>query len=169
MAKDLGLEVAFDLDSHSKGGYGGYLQSACTVGNSLASFNKLKKADNLFFAIYDVSDGTDVGRGTPIALRVSFASADASTSASSPLSVTTLTFSTFHSRGSRNTPAFASGPSWYAQAQSEAGTDKATKYELVNTGHFFFTLELDVQYNEPGQSGPTTKTFGQDPRMDVDT
>jgi hypothetical protein len=169
MANDLGLEFAFDLDSHAKGRYEGYLESACTSGKKLASINKLKKADTIFFAIYDESDDADIGRGTPVELRITFASADASTSANSPLSVTSLTFTTFYSRGSKDSPQYKDGPSWYAQAPGDEKNDRPTTYELVNPGHFFFTAELDVQYQEPGAATTTKKTFGQDPRMDVDT
>jgi hypothetical protein len=167
MAKDLGLELAFDLDSAGKGGYDGFLDLACTVGDKLASIHKLKKADKIFFAIYDESDAANVGRGTPTELRVTFASAANGQNGASPLAVTSLTLSTFQSRGSKGSPEYKNAPSWYAQGSRETDAGKPTTFELVNPGHFFITVELDVEFEDKGATA--RKTFGQDPRMDVDT
>ena len=104
---------------------------------------------------------------------MTFAKADDSSPADSPFSSSTLTFTTFHNRGTRGSSEFGSRPSWYAQSESDNeknGNDKPTTFDFVNIGNFFVTVALDVDFPDPANPGGTiSKTFGQDPRMDVDT
>lgn len=171
MAHDYSIELGFDFDSNQKDpSYDGFLELACAEGNSLASLDQLKKDGGLTFVVYDVSEGTNAGTGTPQSLAVTFAQADASSPASSPFATTTLSFTTFHDRGTKGSAEYGNRPSWYAQSGSQIGTDKGTTLPFVNTGNFFVTVALTVAFTDPNNpSTPITKTFGQDPRMDVDT
>jgi hypothetical protein len=170
MSKNYVLELGFDRDSNSKDNYAGFLELSCADGDKLSSLDKLKKDDTISLAIYDTSEGGNSGTGTPAALRVTFASADGMTTGSSPLSTNTLTFSRFHDRGRRESPEYGRLPSWYAQTADQTD-DKPATFALVNAGHFFLTVALDVQFQSTDASGTTTttKTFGQDPRMDIGT
>lgn len=178
MAHDYSIELGFDYDSEKKDeDYDGFLEMACAEGDKLSSLDQLKKDGSLAFVVYDVSEAPHAGTGTPTSLTVTFAKADESSTASSPFSSGTLTFTTFHNRGTRGSSEFGSRPSWYAQSSNDDDpntkdddSDKPTKFTFENTGNFFVTVALDVDFPDPANPGSTiTKTFGQDPRMDVDT
>ena len=180
MAHDYSIELGFDYDSKQKDSdYDGFLEMACADGDKLSSLDQLKKDGNLTFVVYDVSEAPHAGTGTPTSLTVTFAKADDSSPADSPFSSSTLSFTTFHDRGTRGSSEFGSRPSWYAQSDpdpdndgnaNDSDNDKPTKIDFVNTGNFFVTVALDVDFPDPANPGSTiTKTFGQDPRMDVDT
>jgi hypothetical protein len=180
VAHDYSIELGFDYDSKQKDSdYDGFLEMACADGDKLSSLDQLKKDGNLTFVVYDVSEAPHAGTGTPTSLTVTFAKADDSSPADSPFSSSTLSFTTFHDRGTRGSSEFGSRPSWYAQSDpdpdndgnaNDNDNDKPTKIDFVNTGNFFVTVALDVDFPDPANPGSTiTKTFGQDPRMDVDT
>src|SRR5512145_849334 len=85
MAHDYSIDLGFDLDSNSKDpAYAGFLELSCEEGGSLSSLDKLKKDGTLTFAVYDTSEGSNSGRGTPTSLTVTFAAADQSSPATSP-------------------------------------------------------------------------------------
>lgn len=171
MAHDYSIELGFDFDSDQKDpSYDGFLELACAEGNNLKSLDELKKDGGLTFEIYDVSEAPNAGTGTPQSLTVTFASADESSPATSPFSTSSLTFTEFHDRGTKGSSEYGNRPSWYAQSGNEVGTDKPTTTSFVNTGNFFVTVALTVEFPDPNNPSTTiTKTFGQDPRMDVDT
>jgi hypothetical protein len=171
VAHDYSIELGFDFDSEQKDpSYDGFLEAACTEGNSFRSLDQLKKDGGLSFAIYDVSDSPHAGTGTPQSLTVSFSKADDASPASSPFSTSSLTFTTFHNRGTKGSPQFGSRQSWYAQADGHGDDHDPTVTTFVNTGNFFVSFALTVSFIDPNDpANPVTKTFGQDPRMDVDT
>lgn len=171
MAHDYSIELGFDFDSEQKDpAYDGFLEMGCGEGNSLASLDQLKKDGGLTFVVYDVSDSPHTGTGAPQSLTVTFAKADDSSPATTPFSTNTITFTTFHDRGTRGSSEFGNRPAWYAQSGSQVGTDKPTTLPFVNIGNFFVTVALEVTFTDPeNPTNPVTKTFGQDPRMDVDT
>ena len=171
MAHDYAIELGFDYDSEQKdSAYDGFLELACAEGDKLSSLDQLKKDGSLTFVIYDVSEAPHAGTGTPTSLTVTFAKADDSSPADSPFSSSTLTFTAFHNRGTKGSSEFGDRPSWYAQSGDQIGTDKKTPIDFVNIGNFFVTVALDVDFPDPANPGGTiTQTFGQDPRMDVDT
>jgi hypothetical protein len=178
VAHDYSIELGFDYDSKQKDSdYDGFLELACAEGDKLSSLDQLKKDGTLTFVIYDVSEAPYAGTGTPTSLTVTFAKADDSSPADSPFASSALTFTTFHNRQTKGSSEFGDRPSWYAQSPTDADTntndddnDKPSKIDFVNTGNFFVTVALDVEFPDPANPGSTiTKTFGQDPRMDVDT
>jgi hypothetical protein len=171
VAHDYSIELGFDFDSEQKDpSYDGFLEMACAEGNNLKSLDQLKKDGGLTFVVYDVSEAPNAGTGTPQSLTVTFAQADASSPAASPFSTSTLTFTTFHDRGNKGSAEYGTRPSWYAQSGAQVGTDNATTTPFVNAGNFFVTVALTVDFTDPNNPGTlTTRTFGQDPRMDVDT
>ena len=171
MAHDYSIELGFDFDSEQKDpSYDGFLELACSEGSKLTSLDQLKKDGGLNFVIYDVSESPNAGTGTPQSLTVTFAKADAASPASSPFPDGTLNFTAFHSRGTKGSSEYGDRPSWYAQSGPQVGSDKPTKTAFVNAGSFFVTAALTVAFTDPDNpAAPITKTFGQDPRMDVDT
>ena len=171
MAHDYVIELGFDYDSEQKDpSYDGFLEMACAEGNGLTSLDKLKKDGTLAFAVYDVSDSPHAGTGVPQSLVVTFAKADDASPAASPFSTSSLTFTTFHDRGTKGSPQFGSHQSWYAQAPGQGSNSNPTETPFVNTGNFFVSFKLTVTFTDPEDpSQSVTKTFGQDPRMDVDT
>jgi hypothetical protein len=171
VAHDYSLEMGFDFDSEQKDpSYDGFLELACSENGNLKSFDELKKDGGLGFVVYDVTDTSAVGTGTPQSLTVTFSQADESSPASSPFSTSSLTFTTFYSRGNKGSSEFGNRPSWYAQSGPQIGTDNETSIPFVNTGSFFVTVALTVAFTDPtNPTSPITKTFGQDPRMDIDT
>jgi hypothetical protein len=171
VAHDYSIELGFDFDSEQKDpSYDGFLEMGCAEGNSLASLDQLKKDGGLTFIVYDVSDSPHAGTGVPQTLNVTFARADESSTSTSPFATNTLTFTAFHDRGNKGSSEFGNRPSWYAQSGAQVGTDNKTTIPFVNNGNFFVTVALTVTFTDPDNpTNPVTKTFGQDPRMDVDT
>jgi hypothetical protein len=163
------IDLAFDWDAEPSSEYDGLLELACVDGSDLKDLDKLHVNDQIYFALYDNSDDGS-GAKTLGTLTVSFAAADAETKEhhDSPIvdgngnDVTQIQLASFYARGEKTSTAFGTCPSWFAQA-APGGGSKASNLTLANAGRYYVNVTVPVSL------GGTTKTYGEDPKMDIGT
>ncbi len=170
---DFHLDMAFDWDSLAKEGnaYDGFLQIGLVkvTGNTgqPASFADIDDDDTLEFYLYDISEAPNNDVKTPSIASdgswLTFSAADSSTQVGSPAAGNPTVGAVFGPRGSGTSSTFSRSPrDVYPEWQIMNGAGSPLSLTLLNSGNFFFTLDLSVT-NSQG----VTKTFGVDPEMIV--